>query len=590
MKYAVKSTTYGTMKTFDNEHDAVSAMNTYNWTTENDRAYIEKEEETMTANTTIDTSKGGPVNAFIDTLTKKGYTVTKADAPNANFECFNATITDKSGYGHITIFFGQCDGAHITARVDKVNGTHKWYYGKTLAQMLSIVRQCMEGYDWEKPTKTEIIEAMDDDAEDPSVTLDDFINTINDTKEDDTMGTTLFEIIRKTAHITDEATIEKIASHILENGEPSSEAKAVNATIEAMEEMGLRTAEVGDKVKMGGTTFTIAKLHYAQLFQSSYEPSPDDGWMIEFMDTNGGYHYWKQYLDGGEFIKATAEDNTTTNNEEEETTMKTTNTSNPVTINLTEGTARFELNGITYKYNIGSKRYAKTTPDGKTIRIGKAEYDEAKAEYDQQVLDDQPSRVEVENDLDKPAKLNEHGCVDCSKCNVEHCVHRDCMRRNPRNVGGLGECPRLDNGVVSEAQKVAEETGMELAEAELAVNVQNEQKKPRKARKSKDIAYEGQGVTLTAKQVDFLLDLKQTEQWEGLESKLFTDLICDEIEGQFAGKPMTVGAMISTLCEKGLAERFKGQFTDPVTGRTRKSTYMELTHKGWEVARELGLA
>lgn len=411
-----------------------------------------------------------------------------------------------------------------------------------------------------------------------------------DEKEEDTMETTLFEIIKATAHTTDQTIIEKIAARILDQyGENVTEAKATNATIEIMQEMGLRTAEVGDKVKMGGTTYTIAKIHYAQLFQSSYKPCSDDGWIIEFIDTNGGYHYWKQYLDGGEFIKATADNNTTTNNEEEDTTMKTTNTSNPVTIDLTEGVAKFELNGITYKYCIDSKRYAKTTPDDKTKRIGKAEYEAAKVEYDQQVLDDQPSRVEIENDLDKPAVLNENGLVDCSKCNCDKCVHRDCMRRNPRNVGGLGECPRLDNGIMGEGQKIAEEEGIEPAEAELEANARAEQKKPRKARKSKDIAYEGHDVTLTAKQVDFLLDLKMTDQWEGLESKLWTDVICDEIEGQFAGKPMTVGAMISTLCEKGLAERFKGEFTDPVTNRTRKSTYMELTSKGWEIVKELGL-
>ena len=274
--------------------------------------------------------------------------------------------------------------------------------------------------------------------------------------------------------------------------------------------------------------------------------------------------------------------------EKEDTTMKTTFTL---------------LNGTTYTMNPQTNRYAKTV-NGKTTRIGKAEYEKAQHEYDleqevenlelhpvdeQAELDKEPCRVEVENDLDKPVVLDEHGCVDCSKCNCDKCVHRNCMRRNPRNVGGNGECPRLDNGILSEAQKVAEETGMELAEAELAVNVQNEQKKPRKARKSKDIAYEGHGVTLTAKQVDFLLDLKMTDQWDGFDTMFWTDVICDEIEGQFAGKPMTVGAMISTLCEKGLAERSKGEFTDPVTGRTRKSTYMAFTGLGEEIAKELGL-
>ena len=291
--------------------------------------------------------------------------------------------------------------------------------------------------------------------------------------------------------------------------------------------------------------------------------------------------------------------------------MKTTNT----TPNLTEGIAKFTLlNGTTYTMNPQTNRYSKTV-DGKTTRIGKAEYDAAKHEYDleqevealelhpvdeQAELDKEPCRVEVENDLEKPAVLNENGCVDCSKCNVEKCVHRDCMRRNPRSEGGLGECPRLDNGIMGEGQKIAEEEGIELAEAELEANIRREAKKAaRKPRKSKDIAFvftpmgdESRQITLTAKQVDFLMDLKQTEQWEGLDSKFWTDVICDElgdVGGQFAGKPMTVGAMISTLCEKGLAERAKGDFTDPVTNRTRKSTYMVLTELGQVIAGELGL-
>ena len=276
----------------------------------------------------------------------------------------------------------------------------------------------------------------------------------------------------------------------------------------------------------------------------------------------------------------------TTNNEEEDTTMKTTITNTLVTIGNVTG---FAINGIAYTTNIETG-YCNKCTNGKTKRIGKAEYETAKAEYDQAVLDAQPSRVEIENDLDKPAVLNENGLVDCSKCNCDRCVHRNCMRRNPRNVGGLGECPRLDNGVVSEAQKMAEETGIEPAEAELAVNVQNEQKKARKARKSKDIAYEGNGVTLTAKQVDFLGHLSDTCFWEnGAESTAWVDVLCDEIGGQFADKPMTVGAMVSTLCEKGLGYRGVEKMTDMATGRSHKSTYFGLTELGQKIYTELGL-
>ena len=108
--------------------------------------------------------------------------------------------------------------------------------------------------------------------------------------------------------------------------------------------------------------------------------------------------------------------------------------------------------------------------------------------------------------------------------------------------------------------------------------------KKKRIRKSKDIAYEGHEVTLTAKQVDFIRHLPDTNFWEnGLDSTVWTDVLADEIGGQFEGKPMTTGAMISTICEKGLANRA----TDRVNGR--KATFMVLTELGKMVAAELGL-
>ena len=175
------------------------------------------------------------------------------------------------------------------------------------------------------------------------------------------------------------------------------------------------------------------------------------------------------------------------------------------------------------------------------------------------VVDAILSEAAEDTDQQKPAVINQYGCVDCSKCNVQNCVHRNCMRRNPTSVGGLGECPRL---------KVKEQ----------------ETPKKKRVRKSKDITYDGNGVTLTAKQVDFIRHLPDTNFWErGLDSAVWTDVLADEIGGQFAGKPMTTGAMISTICEKGLANRA----TDRINGR--KATFMELTELGKKVAAELGL-
>lgn len=119
-------------------------------------------------------------------------------------------------------------------------------------------------------------------------------------------------------------------------------------------------------------------------------------------------------------------------------------------------------------------------------------------------------------------------------------------------------------------------------EAEDMVNGKKEQdaKKSRK-RASKDIAYTGIGFTLTAKQVDFIRHIPDTCFYEhGLDSTVWCDVLADEIGGQFAGKPMTVGAMISTLREKSLLCVAKGE-------HSRK--YIEFTEVGKEVAKDLGL-
>lgn len=106
----------------------------------------------------------------------------------------------------------------------------------------------------------------------------------------------------------------------------------------------------------------------------------------------------------------------------------------------------------------------------------------------------------------------------------------------------------------------------------------------KRTRKSKDIAYDGNGITLTAKQVDFIRHLPDTHFWEnGLDSCIWVDCLCDDIGGQFEGKPMTTGAMISTLCEKGLGVRDKERVNK------RNCTSFRLTGLGKVIAAELGL-
>ena len=133
-----------------------------------------------------------------------------------------------------------------------------------------------------------------------------------------------------------------------------------------------------------------------------------------------------------------------------------------------------------------------------------------------------------------------------------------------------------------EARKVEQE--QKDRETEEAFNKKAEKKAVKRTRKSKDIAHESNGVTLTAKQADFMKHLPDTSFWEnGLDSALWCDVLADEIGGQFAGKPMTVGAMISTLREKAIIS------VGVDDGRKGKPKFMRLTEIGKQVAKELGL-
>lgn len=139
-------------------------------------------------------------------------------------------------------------------------------------------------------------------------------------------------------------------------------------------------------------------------------------------------------------------------------------------------------------------------------------------------------------------------------------------------------------------QEAIESIVTEEAERHVA-EVLAEEKPKKKKRTPKSVgfrktydAYAGIEVILTEKQVDFIRHLPDTCFWEdGVYSTIWTECLCDDIGGQFAGKPMTVGAMISTICEKGLGTRGKQR----VNGR--KSTYFALTELGQLVAKDLGL-
>lgn len=212
--------------------------------------------------------------------------------------------------------------------------------------------------------------------------------------------------------------------------------------------------------------------------------------------------------------------------------------------NISEADVETEMRGeetmeskITYTEKNG--RYYKTE-DGKTTRISKAEYEKAK----------EAERWQAEADAEKKAREEKEAA----------------------------DAKATEDAINKKAEKAEKK--------EAKKDQPKAEKKERKPRKSKDIAFEDeeQAVTLTAKQVDFVLHLSDSDFWkQGLDSVLWCDVLCDEIGGQFAGKPMTIGAMISTLCEKGLAIRTKEK------REKRTGTTFVLTIKGKLIASKVGL-
>lgn len=124
----------------------------------------------------------------------------------------------------------------------------------------------------------------------------------------------------------------------------------------------------------------------------------------------------------------------------------------------------------------------------------------------------------------------------------------------------------------------------DLEESARAAEAEEAPAKKTKKRSKKNAAFTLGDVTLTEKQVDFIKHIPDTDFYEnGLESTMWIDVLTDQIGGQFKDKPMTVGAMVSTLREKNLI--YVGQ--DRINGR--KCKYFGLTDLGKQVASELGL-
>lgn len=127
-----------------------------------------------------------------------------------------------------------------------------------------------------------------------------------------------------------------------------------------------------------------------------------------------------------------------------------------------------------------------------------------------------------------------------------------------------------------------EKSGMAEKMAKEAEEAKAKPAKAKKARRSKDVALEVDGVTITKKQADFIQLMPEDDFYEaGLNSALWIDVLCDTIADKF--NPMAVGAMVSTLREKGII------YVDVQKVNGKKSKYIGFTDLGKKIAKELGL-
>lgn len=219
----------------------------------------------------------------------------------------------------------------------------------------------------------------------------------------------------------------------------------------------------------------------------------------------------------------------------------------------------FTLDGVNYKAIPNKKgndcRYFKNE-NGKTRRIGFAEYGAVFNRWIERTL----------TQVDIPGILKA----------IEEIEEADRQQGTP------------------EADLTPEQVKEALEEAEESAETEEVKKIAKKARTKKvkvggmEFNENGIHVVLTAKQVDFIRHLPDTAFWEsGVDSTPWIDCLCDDIGGQFEGKPMTVGAMVSTLREKGLLKVSFGQFGGGLEGKGRKAKFFSLTDAGKAVVSKI---
>ena len=197
--------------------------------------------------------------------------------------------------------------------------------------------------------------------------------------------------------------------------------------------------------------------------------------------------------------------------------------------------ALFTIDNIGYNTNEKGNRFFKIE-DGKTTRIGRAAYEAAFEQYTN------------ETTADEELEFNE-------------------------------------DAAIREAKKEMEEAAGRAAEE--AVN-RPKKKSSRSLRKAaRRVVVGDQEIGLTEKHMVFLTNLPKCSFWDrGLDSSVWVFDVRDTLS-MVGMAGMTVGAMVSTLREKGLLVVAVGEVE--VDGRTRRDKYVELTETGKKVAEALGI-
>jgi len=183
--------------------------------------------------------------------------------------------------------------------------------------------------------------------------------------------------------------------------------------------------------------------------------------------------------------------------------------------------AMFTLDGVGYNQNAKGNRFFKIDADGNTVRIARSEYEIAYETY----MDNAEQEMYDEEQETRAKKGRE-------------------------------------------SDKIAEDSV-------------NRPKKAKRTRATTSVVDLGKiKVALTEKQIAFMMALPLSKDWKNVDSEIHIMDLGMDLGGEFAEKPMTVGAMITTLREKGIIFVTKG---------SRKERSFNLTDVGVKVAIEMGL-